>query len=448
MTDRLLKSQRSENMRRICSKNTKPELIVRRLLYSMGYRFKSNDNSLPGKPDITIKKHKIAVFIHGCFWHQHKKCNEGRIPKTKINYWKPKLEANVKRDKQNASALKKQGWKVLKLWECEIQNENAAKDKVVKFMNSSVVYKSIEICTGAGGQALGLEQAGFEHTALVEIEPIACDTLRKNRPQWNVVQGDVKSFQADKHRGIDLLAGGIPCPPFSIAGKQLGAKDERDLFPEVIRLTLECNPKVVMIENVKGLLSDKFAPYRVFIEDEFNKMGYKCNWKLLNASDFGVPQLRPRVVFVALKDEFAQYFKWPEGKKNGKTVGQSLLDLMKSNGWEKAEKWAGNANAIAPTLVGGSKKHGGPDLGPTRSREAWALLDVDGSGLANQPPNKEFIGKPKLTVEMTAILQGFPISWKIAGSKTASYRQIGNAFPPPVAKEVGISILKALKKEV
>ena len=108
--------------------------------------------------------------------------------------------------------------------------------------------KSIEICAGAGGQALGLEQAGFEHVALIEIEPAACATLHLNRPKWNVIEGDVHDFSAANYRGeIDLLAGGVPCPPFSVAGKQLGSDDERDLFPEALRLVKECDPRAVML---------------------------------------------------------------------------------------------------------------------------------------------------------------------------------------------------------
>ena len=118
--------------------------------------------------------------------------------------------------------------------------------------------KSIEICAGAGGQALGLEQAGFEHIALIEIELAACKTLKKNRPKWNVIQDDIRQLSVSKYRGqVDLLAGGVPCPPFSIAGKQLGNKDERDLFPEALRLIEECDPRAVMLENVKGLLDPK-----------------------------------------------------------------------------------------------------------------------------------------------------------------------------------------------
>ncbi len=132
-----------------------------------------------------------------------------------------------------------------------------------------------------------------------------------------------------------------------------------------------------MIENVRGILAPAFADYREHIDERLKKLGYHTQWKLFNAADFGVPQLRPRVVIVALKKEFASEFIWPEGKKKPQTVGRTLHDLMAQRGWRGAAEWRKKANAIAPTIVGGSKKHGGPDLGPTRARKAWAELGVD-----------------------------------------------------------------------
>ena len=117
---------------------------------------------------------------------------------------------------------------------------------------------------------------------------------------------------------------------------------------------------------------------------------------------------------------------------------------MAQNGWKGAKKWRQNASRIAPTLVGGSKKHGGPDLGPTRSKKAWAELGVDGMGIADTVPEKDFLGMPRLTVRMAARIQGFPDHWQFSGKKTAAYRQIGNAFPPPVASAVGTQIQLAL----
>ena len=305
--------------------------------------------------------------------------------------------------------------------------------------------RSIEICAGAGGQALGLEQAGFDHVALVEIDKHACATLRHNRPHWNVIEGDVKSFSSIPYNNIDLLAGGVPCPPFSIAGKQLGNDDERDLFPEALRLINECNPKAVMLENVRGLFDPKFDNYRYNIQTQLENMGYKCFWEIINAIHYGVPQQRPRAILVSLKNEYAKYFVWPLGiVAPPPTVGQLLFMEMASNGWSGAKEWSEQANGIAPTIVGGSKKHGGADLGPTRARMAWAKLGVNGAGLADYPPEANFIGMPKLTVKMAAMIQGFPTDWEFVGKKTPAYRQVGNAFPPPVAKAIGSSIIKAL----
>lgn len=307
-------------------------------------------------------------------------------------------------------------------------------------------FKSLEICAGAGGQALGLEMAGFEHLALVEIENIACQTLRSNRPVWNVIEGDLRYFKAHEYKGeTDLLAGGVPCPPFSVAGKQLGNLDERDLFPEAIRIAAECDPKAILLENVKGLLDTKFQAYREHILQDLRELGYIGEWKLLHASDFGVSQARPRAILIALKEKYWPFFQWPEKSAQAPlSIGELLYPEMSELGWERVDEWKSRALNIAPTLVGGSKKHGGADLGPTRSKQAWKMLGVDGAGLADKPPINGFSGDPKLTVRMAALVQGFPREWQFAGKKTPAYRQVGNAFPPPVAEALGKSIIHAL----
>lgn len=304
---------------------------------------------------------------------------------------------------------------------------------------------SIEFCAGAGGQALGLEHAGFKHEALVEIEPDFTKTLRLNRPNWDVRTADMNEFDGNPFKGVELFAGGLPCPPFSIAGKQLGALDERNLFPAAIRLIDEIRPKAIMIENVRGFLSAVFEDYRRDLKQQLHKLGYYADWRLLNASDYGVPQLRPRVVIVALRRDLVDAFDWPDvHPHNPPTVGETLKDLMAANGWQGAHLWAERANDIAPTVVGGSKKHGGPDLGPTRARRAWASLGVEGRTLAEVAPEADFCGMPRLTVRMVARLQGFPDSWQFYGRKTTAYRQVGNAFPPPVAAAVARNIKIAL----
>lgn len=306
--------------------------------------------------------------------------------------------------------------------------------------------KSVEVCAGAGGQALGLEAAGFDHLACVEIDPHACETLRLNRPQWQVVEGNLREWKPDQSlTGIDLLAGGVPCPPFSLAGKQLGAEDERDLFPEMLRLASELDPTSIMIENVRGLMSKKFDQYREEVLRSFEELGYvNCGWRTLNASHFGVPQARQRAILVMAKPEVSEVFEWPQIQTKGLSVGEALFPLMAANGWVGASDWSKVASDVAPALVGGSKKHGGADLGPTRAKASWAKLGVDGKGIADEPPAPDFVGMPRLTVEMAAVIQGFPSDWKISGRKTAAYRQVGNAFPPPVAAAVGAQLKKAI----
>ncbi|EEU97221.1 DNA (cytosine-5-)-methyltransferase [Faecalibacterium duncaniae] len=288
--------------------------------------------------------------------------------------------------------------------------------------------------------------AGFVHVALVEYEQEYCNVLKANRPEWNVICADVHKFDGHPYEGVDLLAGGVPCPPFSVAGKQLGKDDERDLFPEAIRLIREIRPRAVMLENVRGFLDSGFEEYRDHIFTEIKKLGYVTHIKLLNASDYGVPQLRPRVVIVGIRKDQAGAFEYPqEHPRESPTVGETLCDLMSQNGWKGAKKWAEGADRIAPTLVGGSKKHGGPDLGPTRAKNAWAELGVDGKGIANEAPEQDFDGMPRLTSRMMARIQGFPDTWTFGSKKTIACRMIGNAFPPPVAQAVGIEIRRCLE---
>ena len=181
-----------------------------------------------------------------------------------------------------------------------------------------------------------------------------------------------------------MLAGGVPCPPFSRAGKQLGANDERDLFPQALRLVDECRPKAVMLENVRGLLDAVFDDYRNKVEQQLKKLGYTPGWRLLNASDYGVSQLRPRVVFVAIHKDVSGTFQWAEPlTTEPPTVGALLLDLMKANKW--------------------------------RGAEAWATLGVDGMGLVDEAPARDFVGMPRLTPRMTGSMP-FSVELDIKGN--------------------------------
>ncbi|QLY34850.1 DNA (cytosine-5-)-methyltransferase [Nocardia huaxiensis] len=381
---------------------------------------------------------------------------------------------------------------------------------------SKRVFTSIEICAGAGGQAVGLHQAGFRHLALVEIDKHAVATLKLNieghrledwhGDQCDILDFDVNKFKPSRHliksghllkkHGLDLLAGGVPCPPFSHAGKQLGKDDERDLFPRMLELVKELRPRAVLIENVRGIMDPKFATYRSwikarlqggeYIDDDGTKkfekgLGYRvADWSVLEASDFGVPQLRPRAILVAFRKDVAgiSFYKPPAATHTTPvSVAYALEESMKTRferyysgeksaqahaaykRWHetaiaRANELEGKGGGVAPTLVGGSKKHGGADLGPSRAKAAWRQLGVSGMGVANDietcwskhTEDRDLFGPdgPMLTVQQAAIIQGFPPNWEFSGGKTAQYRQVGNAFPPPVAQAVGKAILNIL----
>lgn len=321
--------------------------------------------------------------------------------------------------------------------------------------------KVVEICAGAGGQSLGLHRAGFHHSLAVELDENAAATLRHNLARLegsapDVRLGDVADdtvWRPRDFKDIDLFAGGVPCPPFSIAGKQLGSQDERDLFAWAVEQVGVMRPRALLLENVRGLSMPRFSAYRQAVADRLAEFGYWSEWRLLHANNHGVVQLRPRFVLVAMAEEDARHFHWPEEVPTDRTVGTELVELMSENGWRYASAWAEAADGIAPTIVGGSKKHGGADLGPTRAKRAWASLGVDGKGVADAAPARRdpsFRTRlPRLTNEMVARIQGWGragYEWDFLGRKTSVYRQIGNAFPPPVAEALGRSIADALNR--
>lgn len=322
-------------------------------------------------------------------------------------------------------------------------------------------FRSLEICAGAGGQALGLERAGFEPIMLVEIDPKPCATLQANRPHWDVQEMNLVDFVGADHPqvlDVDLLAGGLPSGPYTPAAGQLGSADPDDLLRHAIWLTSEIQPRALLLENVPSLLTDsKFEDSRKFVLDELEHLGYAVEWKIIDAQDFGVHQRRPYSVLVAMRADDLAHFTWPTPTGSADTVGNVLWRSMGSRGWGGAAQWRHIANEVAPTIVGGSSNRGGADLGPTRSKNTWARLGVDGKSLADAVPGPDFVlrfedapedrtGLPRLTVDQVAVLQGIPEDWSIAGRKTARFRQIGHALPPAMAQELGNSIAAVLRR--
>lgn len=233
----------------------------------------------------------------------------------------------------------------------------------------------VELCAGAGGMALGFEQAGFRHAALYEIDSDAVTTLRLNRPAWDVRQHDVSEVDV-ACPPCDVLAAGVPCPPFSQAGRKLGPDDERDLFPALLSWVRAVSPKAVVVENVSGLLSQRFDAYRRHILATLEAMGYEGEWRLLDASLLGVPQRRRRSVLVAMRSGGWSAFRWPVVSDQPLALGPVLAPRLAARGLPDPEAWAVRADSPAPTICGGSKKHGGADLGPSSARRTWGALGV------------------------------------------------------------------------
>jgi DNA (cytosine-5)-methyltransferase 1 len=321
------------------------------------------------------------------------------------------------------------------VWAETPKEDNPMKDRLTAF----------ELCAGGGGTALGLEQAGFEPVGLMDIDPHSCATLRGNRPYWNVVQADMRRFDASYWLGADLLSGGLPCQPFSIAGKQLGAEDDRDMFPPMLRIVREIQPRAILIENVRGILTARFASFRAQVDIVLHKQGFDTYWAGFNAVEFGVPQNRLRAFLIALRRGETKPLRWPvPPMKAAPTVGDAIGDLMAARGWRYISDWLKRAVSPAPTIVGGSHKHGGPDLGPTRARREWAELGIDSLGVADEPPPDSFTGMPRLTLRMVARLQSFPDDWVFAGRKTQAYRQVGNALPVKLAFTMAKTVRECL----
>ena len=271
---------------------------------------------------------------------------------------------------------------------------------------------ALELCAGGGGQALGFEAAGFEHVALIDNDPHACATLRLNRPYWNVIEANLRRFRADYWRGVDVIGAGLPCPPYSVAGKQLGADDERDLFPAFLEVVGAVRPKAVLVENVRGLMQPRFAQYREEIETKLTVMGFAVHWTMLDAYDFGASQRRVRVFLVG---EQSGNFSWPATNGGGSTVGETLRDLMAEGGWEQADRWAERAD---------TGTHLGRRITQTRRSRPWrrwAALGVDGLGVANESPSPGFNGMPRLTLPMLARLQSSP---KVGDSREPKHSDI------------------------
>lgn len=322
-------------------------------------------------------------------------------------------------------------------------------------------FTFLEVCAGAGGLASGLERAGFTPAMLVDNRPVACETLRMNRPQWDVREIDVLDFRPDRHGeyakacDVDLLSAGLPRLKGAAAtNRERDNGHELEVLKATVALTALVQPRALLLENVSNLVTDEeYEPIRRYIAEALQKLGFRHQWFVVNASDHRVPQDRKQGVLVAFQGNAIDAFRRPDPAPGPPvTVGQALAASMASRGWPDASRWAAQADRVAPTLVGGSWDRGGADLGMSGAKRAWARMGVDAATVADEVPGIDFhwdpglerTGMMALTVEQAACLQGFPDDWRFAGRKTARYRQVANASPPAVGEALGRAIGAAL----
>ena len=296
--------------------------------------------------------------------------------------------------------------------------------------------------------ALGLEKVGFTPTLLIEPDVDARRTLRTNR-NWPVAPRlEIGATESLANDGVGLLVGNLPSAGISIAGPSYASTDIGE-YAQVLDLIGVINPSAVLLVNVAGLMQRRFFDLRRRIDARLGEHGYQSSWNVIDSAHYGLPQARRRAVLVAIQSSAFSRFVWPTADTDPPTVGEFLLPQMSAKGWSGAGQWARLARGVAPTIVGGSKRHGGADLGPSRTKDIWYSLGVDGRGVADDPPAQDLPMRamPRLTNGMLATLQGFPDEWTFVGQKTSVYRQIAGAFPAPTASVIGREIWAALYPE-
>lgn len=339
-------------------------------------------------------------------------------------------------------------------------------------MNTTAAHNftSVELFAGGGGLALGMEKAGFSHLLLNEFDHNACDTLRKNRPQWNVVEGDIHELDFSSLEGqVDFLSGGFPCQAFSYAGKRLGFEETRGtLFFELARAVKEIQPKVFMGENVRGLLEHDNGRTLQTIKNVIAELGYTLlPPKILRAIQYNVPQKRERLILIAIRNDIAPYanYRWPDVYPAIRTLRDAFFkgelyptDVPESIGQRYPESkrrvmelvpeggdWRDLPEEIARTYMKGSYNLGGGRTGMARRLS----MDEPSLTLTCAPAQKQTerchpIETRPLTVREYARIQTFPDDWEFSGNLTAQYKQIGNAVPVNLAWAIGRSIIRLL----
>ena len=313
---------------------------------------------------------------------------------------------------------------------------------------------SLSLFSGGGGLDLGFERAGFEHTVSFEILDVCGATLRRNRPSWKVcageVEGDVQSAKFSPFSGVDVVHGGPPCQPFSIAGKQAGASDPRNMWPDFVRCVLETKPRAFIAENVQGLLDRKFESFvRQHIEEPLSKHYRIFKFKLA-AHDFGVPQARRRVFFVGFRSsrDAARFVSPQPTHGDVDTLFGPLLPRNTTR--QSLGLPTTRFDVVAPTLRSGftGPRNTTGVVNSVASMKTWNELGIWPNGVqATRPLARAFTpenGNFRMSVADCALIQGFPETWQFSGAVYQALGQIGNSVCPPVAYAVARQVAFAL----
>jgi len=348
--------------------------------------------------------------------------------------------------------------KIMPLSIMDIEEDSQVASTGIKVSKDAVT--AIELFAGAGGLALGLEQAGITTVQYVEFDKACCETLRANRPDWNVVCDDIHNVDFSEYRGkVDIVTGGFPCQAFSFAGKKLGFEDTRGtLFHEFARCVQEVQPKIFVAENVRGLVShDKGRTIQTIIS-VLEALGYHTQQRILNAAYHGVGQKRERIVIIGIRNDLDITFEYPEPDDRMTTLREALKDCPPSQGEEYSAKkkrvlelvppggcWVDLPEDIAKEYMGKSYYSGGGRRGMAR-RISWdePCLTLTCSPSQKQTERCHPEETRPFTVREYARIQAFPDDWKFCGGIGDQYKQIGNAVPVEMARRVGVQLKKAI----
>lgn len=472
--DNLSPEKRSFQMALVKSTNTKPELLVRKLVFSMGYRYRLHAKKLPGKPDLVFAKYRKVVFVNGCFWHGHK-CPLGRIPKSNVEFWQEKITKNRERDLREIKILNEMGWSSLVLWECELKNKEKLCEIISSFLvdekgmidkigkKSSVIntnkakindttHSVVSFFSGCGGLDLGFiggftymhetfKKLPFNIQAAYDFDEKCISTYIKNIGSHAEVL-DLSHADPAKMPKAEVLIGGFPCQDFSSCGPKRGLNSRRGkLYNSLVSYMRTHKPKVVVAENVPHLARMGDGEVIETILEDFKSAGYRFEVWNLFAPDYGIPQNRSRLFFIGVRDDIVGMPRKPIPKfvNSHRSIKWAIQDL---------EKVTDESVPNQSQYFRASKAKKGNGQGDETNRADEPSYTIRAN--AKSRVQFHYSLARRLTVRECARLQTFPDDFSFSFSATTNVMQIGNAVPPLLAYQVAKSVssfLSELKKE-